>query len=84
MLPPVKLRHKLQRRLFPTSQAYNQIASSTAATPNTKPATQVRLMATSPAAMKIKPITYKIQSKQMTRNQYQWKGSKLYYYGNDG
>ncbi len=66
------------------SQAYNQIASSTAATPNTKPATQVRLMATSSAAMKIKPITYKIQSKQMTRNQYQWKGSKLYYYGNDG
>jgi dextransucrase len=56
----------------------------TAATPNTKPATQVRLMATSSAAMKIKPITYKIQSKQMTRNQYQWQGNNLYYYGNDG
>ena len=55
-----------------------------AATPNTKPATQVRLMATSSAAMKIKPITYKIQSKQMTRNQYQWQGNNLYYYGNDG
>ena len=66
------------------SQADNQIASSTAATPNTKPATQVRLMATSSAAMKIKPITYKIQSKQMTRNQYQWQGNNLYYYGNDG
>ncbi|WP_187347010.1 GH25 family lysozyme, partial [Lactiplantibacillus plantarum] len=66
------------------SQADNQIASSTAATPNTKPATQVRLMATSSAAMKIKPITYKIQSRQMTRNQYQWQGNNLYYYGNDG
>ena len=66
------------------SQADNQIASSTAATPNTKPSTQVRLMATSSAAMKIKPITYKIQSKQMTRNQYQWQGNNLYYYGNDG
>ncbi|MHC3413463.1 glycoside hydrolase family 70 protein [Pediococcus pentosaceus] len=66
------------------SQANIQIASNATAVSSTKPATRVRLMATSSAAMKIKPITYKIQSKQMARNQYKWKGSKLYYYGNDG
>ena len=74
----------VNRQATTTKKADINLTTVTAATPNTKPATQVRLMATSSAAMKIKPITYKIQSKQMTRNQYQWKGSKLYYYGNDG
>ena len=74
----------VNRQATTTKKADINLTTVTAATPNTKPATQVRLMATSSAAMKIKPITYKIQSKQLTRNQYQWKGSKLYYYGNDG
>ncbi|UTD42217.1 glycoside hydrolase family 70 protein [Lactiplantibacillus plantarum] len=74
----------VNRQATTTKKADINLTTVTAATPNTKPATQVRLMATSSAAMKIKPITYKIQSKQMTRNQYQWQGNNLYYYGNDG
>ncbi|WP_191988600.1 glycoside hydrolase family 70 protein [Lactiplantibacillus paraplantarum] len=74
----------VNRQATTTKKADINLTTVTAATANTKPATQVRLMATSSAAMKIKPITYKIQSKQMTRNQYQWQGNNLYYYGNDG
>ena len=66
------------------SQANIQIASNATAVSSAKPATRVRAMATSPVAMQTKPTAYKIQSKQIIRNQYQWQGNNLYYYGNDG
>lgn len=66
------------------SQANIQISSNATAVSSAKPATRVRAMATSPVAMQTKPTAYKIQSKQIIRNQYQWQGNNLYYYGNDG
>ncbi|MFO1567284.1 KxYKxGKxW signal peptide domain-containing protein [Lactiplantibacillus plantarum] len=66
----------------PKSQANNQIASSATVSPNAR--SSARVMTTSLVAMKIKPMAIKIQSKQVIRSQYQWKGNKLYYYGNDG